>query len=199
MEAPQAVLAIDLRQHSPRVGADLESCTCSCRFNLPCPIGTGAGIERERDGRASGLLDIPAKIEAMLRVEASLVAAPCVLIENIRETDTVEKSSGRETKEYAPVGRLAYDATQNDPIVSHVQSPTAYLALNGCNYRIGVVQNSRAHLTFSLALSAFTQASIFPSSYTHFDWRLFSDATNAPSLAESVMTSRNFTSRRYST
>jgi len=64
-------------------------------------------IECEWDCAALILLNVASEVEAVLGIEASLVAAACVLIEDIRKAQSMELVCGRESEKDWSARRLA--------------------------------------------------------------------------------------------
>jgi hypothetical protein len=80
------MLTVDLREDFARIGSYVKySAAIAFSSELPAVVVSRAKIERERNCRAIIPLDVPPKIDAVLRVETALIAATGVLIQNVCE------------------------------------------------------------------------------------------------------------------
>ena len=83
--------------------------------DAPGAVGTWPEVESQRDGAAGLLLDITAEVEAMLSVEAALLAASRVLIKDVGEAEAVKDMGGGKAEQDRPVCRPAEGAVDGQP------------------------------------------------------------------------------------
>ena len=83
----EAMLAVNLREDFRGAFGYLQLHPLAIqRDNFPGAVFPRSDIESEGDRRAVFGLDVAPKIQAVMRVEASLIAALRILVENVSET-----------------------------------------------------------------------------------------------------------------
>jgi hypothetical protein len=105
-EVTQSVLAINLGQRTTSPLSE-EARARAVFDQTPGAVFGRSEVEGEGDRRRAGARDIAAEIQAMLSVEAPLVASTSLLVEDIGEAEAVQNARRRETQHHASVSGLA--------------------------------------------------------------------------------------------
>src|SRR5438128_1837804 len=101
----QPMLAVDLRHNQPPRAINLEAhASCRSVAQAPCAIVAGAQIESQGNSGTARLADISAKVEAVPRIEATLVSLARALVEHVREAYRMQQGGRREAQQNSPLG-----------------------------------------------------------------------------------------------
>jgi hypothetical protein len=109
------MLAVNLRKNPSSPGLDSQLNPMPSSINqLPGRLKTRSQIESQGDRRTGRGLNVFPKVETVLRIEAPLISAARVLVQDVREAECVKHTSGREPNEHLSVGRHSNDALDYD-------------------------------------------------------------------------------------
>src|SRR5262249_49931720 len=114
-QVAETVLTIHLRQDFARVRTDPKFGVPSIKFHQsPAAIRTGPQVEREWNRGAGCLANIATEVETVLRVEAPLIAARGVFVQDVREANRVQHVGRRKAEQHTALRTASDDAVEDD-------------------------------------------------------------------------------------